>query len=573
METKGLKVLAAAAIAATVLAGCGSGGGNDGGNGAANTASDTKTTNNAGNAAGNAATQADSGPSWKKDTSPFTFTQYFYGNWASNYLWKDQYAMKLATEKTGITIDRKLATGNDEDYLNTMIASGDLPDTIMLDWNNPAVTKLIKNGMVYSMDELMDKYAPDLKKMLDPDMVKYHSIDGKLWYLPNFYETKDRLTSGVPITPIRPWFIRSDIYKAIGSPKIETTDDLTNALKQAKAKFPKISPVGVEFFDVAKIGFEGSLSMDYLIDSFSPKLLEDRVKADKQIVEYPMRNKGFIDAFRYMSQLSRDGLFDPQLLIYKQEQYEEKLYGAQYAVASQFMNGMYTQYNPKIESTLGKDQKYQALGGVKANGQDPRYPASRLMGWQGFFITKAAKNPERIIRFLEYAWSDEGQLDFRYGKEGETYDMVDGLPQYKPEVQELMLKDNSAWYAKYGFTASTLLWRAGKLWDDASTRDFKKDQPDQFAAAKELEKYNFDNYSLGMENLEPDGSSPEGVINAKIKDLWNKTIPKLILSKTDAEFDGIYNDFIGQMDQVGAEKVEKVMWQRHLQDLEKKGIQ
>ena len=221
----------------------------------------------------------------------------------------------------------------------------------------------------------------------------------------------------------------------------------------------------------------------------------------KQIVEYPMRNKGFIDAFRFMNTLNKNGLFDPQLIIYKQEQYEEKLYGAQYAVASQFMDGLYTQYNPKIESTIGKDKTYTVLDGLKANGQEPRYPASRLMGWQGFFITKKAKDPGRILRFAEYSWSDEGQMDLRYGKQGETYDMVDGLPKYKPEVQELMLKDNNAWYAKYGFTASTLLWRAGKLWDDASTRDFKESKPDEFAAGKLLEKYNFDSYSLGMDNL------------------------------------------------------------------------
>ena len=64
----------------------------------------------------------------------------------------------------------------------------------------------------------------------------------------------------------------------------------------------------------------------------------------------------------------------------------------------------------------------------------------------------------------------------------------------------------------------------------------------------------------------------EGVINVKVKDLWNKTIPKLVLAKSTAEFDSIYADFIGQMNQVGAEKVEKVMYQRHLQDLEKKGV-
>ncbi|AIQ28686.1 hypothetical protein P40081_11255 [Paenibacillus sp. FSL P4-0081] len=573
MRKKGAQGMAAALLAVTLLAGCSSNNTGTNANGAAEGNAPATPAANASAEPANAGTDTGSTESWKQDTSPFKFTQYFYGNWASAYLWKDQYAMKLATEKTGVTIDRKLATGNDDDYLNTMIASGDLPDTIMLDWNNPAVSKLINNGMVYSMDELMDKYAPELKSMLDPDMVKYHSVNGKLWYLPNLFETADRLTSGVPITPIRPWFFREDIYKAIGSPELKTTDDLMNALKLAKEKFPEISPVGVENFDVAKNSFGGSLSMNFLISSFSPNLLEERIKDDQQIVEYPMRNKGFIDSFRYMNQLYRNGLFDSQLLIYKQEQYEEKLYGAQYAAASQYMSNMYTQYNPKIESTLGADHKYSIIGGLQANGQDPRYAASRLMGWQGFFITKNAKNPERIIRFAEYAWSDEGQLDARYGTEGETYDMVDGLPKFKQEIMDLKLKDNNAYNAQYGFDDSTLLMRAGKLWDDASARDFQEQQPEQFAGAKLLEKYNFDSYSLGMDNLEPDGSSPEGVINGKVKDLWNKTIPKLILSETDADFDNAYNDFISQMDKVGAEKAEKVMYQRHLEDMQKKGVQ
>ncbi|MCI3923107.1 extracellular solute-binding protein [Paenibacillus sp. TRM 82003] len=505
-------------------------------------------------------------------TEPFTFRQYFYGTWATNYLWKDQYAMKLVTEKTGATVDRFLATGNDNDYLNTMIASNDLPDTLMLDWNHPQVTKLISNGMLYSIDELMDQYAPNLRSMLDPEMVSYHSVDGKLWYLPNFYETKDRMTTGVPITPIRPYFVRSDIYEALGKPTIATDEDLVKFLKDAKGKYPDLSPLGMESFDVSMWGFQGSLSMDSLIYSFSPYLNENRVKDDQQLMLYPMRDKGFIDAFRFVNRLNKEGLFDSQQLIAKQEQYEEKMYGANHIVASAFMNNIYTMYNPKIESTLGADQTYTILEPIKVGGQAPRYPAQRLMGWQGFFITKNAKQPEKIIKFLEYAWSDEGQMDLRYGKEGETYEMVDGLPQYKEEVKQLELSDNAAWYNQYGLTASTLLWRSGQLWDDAEKRDFMKNQPEQYAAKEMIAKYNFDGNVLGLDNLEPEGSSPEGVINAKVKDLWNKTIPKLVLAKSDADFDNVYADFIADMDKVGAAKVEKVMYERHLADLEKKGV-
>ena len=162
------------------------------------------------------------------------------------------------------------------------------------------------------------------------------------------------------------------------------------------------------------------------------------------------------------------------------------------------------------------------LDGLKANGEDPRYPASRLMGWEGSSSLRQRKIQAVFSDLLNMHGPTKVKWISVTSKEGETYDMIDGLPKYKDEVNDLMLKDNNAWYAKYGFTASTLLWRAGKVWDDASARDFQKDKPEEFAVSAAV-KINFDSYSLGMDNIEPDGSSPEGVINVKVKDLWNKT--------------------------------------------------
>jgi putative aldouronate transport system substrate-binding protein len=135
-----------------------------------------------------------------------------------------------------------------------------------------------------------------------------------------------------------------------------------------------------------------------------------------------------------------------------------------------------------------------------------------------------------------------------------------------------MMRDVNAWTRKYGFNASTLLWREGKLWDEADLRDLILSRTDEYNAAMKLQRFNYDDYALGMENLEPDGASPEGVVNANIKDLWNKTIPRLVMAASDQEFDTVYGVFIDQIDKLCAERVEKVMYQRHLLDLQKKGI-
>lgn len=69
------------------------------------------------------------------------------------------------------------------------------------------------------------------------------------------------------------------------------------------------------------------------------------------------------------------------MLIYKQEQYEEKLYGGKYAVASQFMTNMYTMFNPKIQSTLGKDlYGVGRLEGERSGSAVPGEPPHGLAG-------------------------------------------------------------------------------------------------------------------------------------------------------------------------------------------------
>lgn len=74
--------------------------------------------------------------------------------------------------------------------------------------------------------------------MLDKEMVKYHTINGKLWCLPNIYSTVESMKNVVPDHQIRPWFVRKDIYEAIGKPKLETPEDWINAMKTGQGEIP-----------------------------------------------------------------------------------------------------------------------------------------------------------------------------------------------------------------------------------------------------------------------------------------------------------------------------------------------
>jgi bacterioferritin (cytochrome b1) len=48
--------------------------------------------------------------------------------------------------------------------------------------------------------------------------------------------------------------------------------------------------------------------------------------------------------------------------------------------------------------------------------------------------------------------------------------------------------------------------------------------------------------------------SDEGIIKGKIDDYISKAVPKLIVSKTEADFTKGYNDMLSHLDEIGLEK-------------------
>src|SRR4029453_15649066 len=92
--------------------------------------------NNKGKEEGNAApaedvklTQDDKG--WEVDKTPITFDWYINFSWFPNK-WGVDSTSKYITEKTGVNVNFIVPAGNEAEKMNTMIASGSLPDFITL---------------------------------------------------------------------------------------------------------------------------------------------------------------------------------------------------------------------------------------------------------------------------------------------------------------------------------------------------------------------------------------------------------------------------------------------------------
>ena len=99
--------------------------------------------------------------------------------------WGKDIVSQTMMEKTGVNLTIETPAADDNQKLNLMLASGDkLPDIINVDRMNDALAKMLQEKLIYSYDELAEKYAP---KFLDLPFVKgnrkiWEQPDGKLYY-------------------------------------------------------------------------------------------------------------------------------------------------------------------------------------------------------------------------------------------------------------------------------------------------------------------------------------------------------------------------------------------------------
>ncbi|MFC5649668.1 ABC transporter substrate-binding protein [Paenibacillus solisilvae] len=527
---------------------------NDGGNKAAN-----DTAKNAGTTAAVAdkPVNADE-PGWKSDTSPITFDWYLNFSWFPNK-WGVDATSQYITKKTGVNVNFIVPAGNENEKLNTMIASGTLPDFITLGWSEDGVKKMIEGGLVEPLNKLADQYDPYFFKVADPAKTSWYTQqDGNIYGYPNASSSpKDFEKYAREYTSNQTFVVRKDMYEAIGSPDMRTPEGFLSALKLAKEKFPDVNgqpliPLGLhEFGDTGNYSLEGYLQNFLAVPYEKGGKLYDRV-TDPEYVSW-------LKTFR---KANEEGLLAKDIFIDKRPQMEEKIAQGRYFAMLYQRSDFTAQQNALFAND--PNSVYIAVDGP-ANSQQaaPTLSGPGISGWTVTLISKDVKDKARAIRFLTYLISEEGNKDLFLGEKGATYDDIDGKEQFKPEVLELLNKDRSAFDKKYG--ASYTFWM---LMD---TNMNLKWAPPSVEPSKQLEdwtKGKTTSFSQ-FDQINPTGNSEEGIANTKIATAWGKTLPKLLLSKSDADFDKVFQEFLDKRKSAGFDKVQAYQQKKYEENVVK----
>lgn len=556
-KSKKMMMLLMACIMVLSLAACG-------GNG--NNAAKTENANNAGKDTTTptepAAKPSGDEPGWKSDTSPITFDWYLNFAWFPNK-WGVDPTSQYVTKKTGVDINFIVPAGNENEKLNTLIASGKLPDFITLGWYEDGVKKMIEGGLVEPLNKLAEEYDPYFFKVADPDKLGWYTQeDGNVYGYPNSSSSpKDYEKYGDTYVSNQTFVVRKDIYEAIGSPDMRTPEGFLAALKKAKEMFPEIDgqpiiPLGLhEFTATGNDSLEGYIQNFLAIPREKDGKLYDR-ESDPEYVRW----------LKTLRQANQDGLLAKDIFIDKRAQMEEKIAQGRYFA----MLYQRTDFAAQLGTLYQQDPNkiYIAVDGpANTNLDAPKLNGPSISGWTVTLISKDVKDKARAIKFLSYLMSEEGQKDLFLGEKGVSYDTIDGKDQFKPEAFELMNKDRAAFDKQYGSSFTFWMMQDTNItyqWAPQSVEPYK--QLEDWTRGKTNSVSEFD-------LLDPLANSEEGIILSKIKDLRGKTLPKLLMAPSEAEFDKIYADYMKKKEDLGNAKVMAFQQTKYEENKKKLGMQ
>ncbi|AYA78460.1 ABC transporter substrate-binding protein [Bacillus sp. Y1] len=300
---------------------------------------------------------------------------------------------------------------------NLMLASGDLPDAFYASgFSDHDLVQHGQNGTIIPLEDLIDKYAPNLKKLFEqrPDLKKVVTApDGHIYSLPRA-EEMDLI--GMPNI----MFINKVWLDKLGLEMPTTLEEYHDVLKAFKEKDPngngKQDEIGLTFWYNGWCGNEGDLIGLFGLPD-SPFEADHRVVRNGKVI-YAAVQPEFKEAISYYNGWVKEGLIDPEVVTQKTEQLFAKG-----KTEDPTLGSFIWWENTEVVGTDRVDD-YVVLPPLK--GKDGNIVIGRSnyseYGRDAFVITSANQNPEVTMRWVDELYEPKMSAQINWGPIGEIYE-------------------------------------------------------------------------------------------------------------------------------------------------------
>lgn len=511
-------------------------------------------------------------PKEPDSVSPMTISFYSADSNASWNNMQDTVGKKV-TEKTGITLQAEFAVDGSNQKLPLLVASGEYPDLVFAKGD---ANLFVDAGGFIDLTDLIEEHAPNIKKVYGEYMnrLKWSNDDEAIYVLPTLNAVgHSAFDAGGTFQ------IQHEVLKELGYPELKTVKDYENALKTYYEKNPKIDGQPTVPLTLNADGWRIMISVTNPAFGATGASDDGEYYIDQETSEAMLHYKRPEEKeyFRWLNHMNATGLLDKESFVQKTDQYEAKISSGRVLGIIDQEWGFGNATNAL--RTAGKENRTYARFPIQLDEttKDAAFQSSGYSAGYGVGISTSAKDPVRIIKFLDYLASEEGQILMNWGIEGEHYNVVDGKRVIPAEVQDRKINDNANFTKETGIGLYLAVFpRYGDSVKDSTGNYFTTNYPEQITenytpSAKEtLAAYNVEMWKDlwpkedefkekpwgAAYNIPVPSDSNINITYKKIEEIVRKRIPEIILTDP-AKFDALYDSFIQELNDAGAEKMEQ----------------
>lgn len=274
-----------------------------------------------------------------------------------------------------------------------MFLNGELPDVFFSGLTSSDVVRYGSQGLLIPLEELIDKYAPNIKKVFDayPEVRKASTTpDGHIYSLA-FMEANDYMVYRNHLAINREWLDK------LGLEVPTTTDELYRVLQAFKERDPNGNGKRDE---IPLASLYGGINQNFhaLFNAFGVRNPDGSKLAVKDnSVRYEPVQPEYKDAIKYIHKLYAEQLIDPETFTQDAKRFVAK------GSASEIVYGSFTAFLGNVElGSLERLKRYTFVPPLTGpNGDRTWRRQDNRITPNMFSITSANQYPESTMRLID----------------------------------------------------------------------------------------------------------------------------------------------------------------------------
>jgi putative aldouronate transport system substrate-binding protein len=466
-------------------------------------------------------------------------------------------------EKLNVTFEWDILVGDKNQREGVMIAGGQYADIL-----NINETKLIDAGAVIPLEGLIEQYGPRIKAHYKDVWDKMKSPDGHIYHLIDYGIIQGKDQS--PDYNGAAFWIQKAVLKDAGYPKITTVDQYFDLLEAYYRKNPTINGQPTIPFII--------LTHDWRAFELwnPPNFLAGNPNEGNGMVDsrtYKYTNFFTMDIskrwFRKLNEADKKNLVDRASFTDNFDQYGAKISSGR--VLGQFVQGWQFMYDlDPVNKNRGQNIRTMSpLPIVFDANIRPRYrnlPIPNI--GRGMAISKSAKDPVRIIRFVNDLLAEDVQRTLQWGIEGKHWQKDSkGIPYRTP--QQRTDWQNPTWQEQNRGKLMDMFPKIEGSFTDGYPTDLSNYYPEREAMLTPEDKellaaYGVTSYNELMDKDPPQNApwfptwnmpnppdgSPAQIALQRQEQLRKQRLPQMILAPT-ANFDNLWATYVKDSNDAG----------------------